>query len=48
MEMLMHVGINLKNLTAVALGMKTATVYDGIDEANRGYIIETKQVDVLA
>lgn len=44
----MHVGINLKNLTAVALGMKTATVCDGIDEANGGYKIVTKRGDVLA
>lgn len=28
----MHVGINLKKLTALALGVKTATVCDGIDE----------------
>ena len=39
----MHVGINLKKLTALALGMKTATVCDGIDETNGVYIIVTKQ-----
>lgn len=37
-----------KFLTAVALGMKPATIWDGIDEANGGYIIVTKQGDVLA
>lgn len=36
-----------KFLTAVALGMKPATIWDGIDEANGGYIIVTKQGDVL-
>lgn len=47
MAMLMHVGINLKKLTALVLGMKTATVCDGIDETNGGYIIVTKQGGVL-
>ncbi len=37
-----------KFLTAVALGMKPATIWDGIDEANGGYIIVTKEGDVLA
>ncbi|MCR8684104.1 HpaII family restriction endonuclease [Campylobacter ureolyticus] len=37
-----------KFLTAVALGMKPATIWDGIDEANGGYIIITKQGDILA
>ncbi len=37
-----------KFLTAVALGMKPVTIWDGIDEANGGYIIVTKQGDVLA
>lgn len=37
-----------KFLTAVALGMKPATVWDGIDEASGGYIVVTKQGDVLA
>lgn len=37
-----------KFLTAVALGMKPATIWNGIDEANGGYIIVTKQGDVLA
>ena len=37
-----------KFLTAVALGMKPATIWDGIDEASGGYIIVTKQGDVLA
>jgi len=37
-----------KFLTAVALGMKPATIWDGIDEANGGYIIVTKQGDILA
>ncbi len=32
-----------KFLTAVALGLKTTTIWDGIDEANGGYIIVTKQ-----
>ena len=37
-----------KFLTAVALGMKPATIWDGIDEASGGYIIVKKQGDVLA
>ena len=37
-----------KFLTAVALGMKPATIWDGVDIANGGYIIVTKQGDVLA
>lgn len=37
-----------KFLTAVALGMKPATPWDGIDEATGGYIIVTKTGDVLA
>ncbi|MDD7305614.1 MAG: HpaII family restriction endonuclease [Peptoniphilaceae bacterium] len=37
-----------KFLTSVALGMKPATIWDGIDEANGGYIIVNKQGDVLA
>lgn len=37
-----------KFLTAVALGMKPATVWDGVDEATGGYIVVTKQGDVLA
>lgn len=37
-----------KFLIAVALGMKPATIWDGIDEASGGYIIVTKQGDVLA
>lgn len=37
-----------KFLTAVALGMKPATVWDGIDEATGGYIVVTKNGDVLA
>ena len=37
-----------KFLTAVTLGMKPATIWDGIDEASGGYIIVTKQGDVLA
>lgn len=32
-----------KFLTAVALGIKPSTIWDGIDEANGGYIIITKQ-----
>lgn len=31
-----------KFLTAVSLGMKTATVWDGLDEATGGYIVVTK------
>lgn len=31
-----------KFLTAVALGMKPATVWDGLDEATGGYIVVTK------
>ncbi|MDO5095339.1 MAG: HpaII family restriction endonuclease [Peptostreptococcaceae bacterium] len=37
-----------KFLTAVALGMKPATIWDGVDEATGGYIIVTKEGDVLA
>lgn len=37
-----------KFLTSVALGMKPATIWDGVDEANGGYIIVTKEGDVLA
>lgn len=37
-----------KFLTAVALGMKPATIWDGIDEADGGYIIVAKNGDVLA
>lgn len=37
-----------KFLTAVALGMKPATVWDGIDEATGGYIVVTKEGNVLA
>ena len=37
-----------KFLTAVALGMKPATVWDGLDEAAVGYIVVTKEVNVLA
>lgn len=37
-----------KFLTAVALGMKPATVWDGTDEATGGYIIVTKEGNVLA
>lgn len=37
-----------KFLTAVALGMKPATVWDGVDEATGGYIIVTKEGNVLA
>lgn len=37
-----------KFLTAIALGMKPATIWDGIDEASGGYIIVTKEGDVLA
>ena len=37
-----------KFLTAVALGMKPATVWDGLDEATGGYIVVTKEGTVLA
>ena len=37
-----------KFLTAVALGMKPATVLDGLDEATGGYIVVTKKGNVLA
>lgn len=37
-----------KFLTAVALGMKPATVWDGIDEATGGYIVVTNEGNVLA
>lgn len=37
-----------KFLTAVALGMKPGTVWDGIDEATGGYIVVTRQGEVLA
>lgn len=37
-----------KFLTAIALGMKPATIWDGVDEASGGYIIVTKKGDVLA
>ncbi len=37
-----------KFLTAVALGMKPATIWDGTDEATGGYIIVTKEGNVLA
>ena len=37
-----------KFLTAVALGMKPETVWDGIDEATGGYIVVTKEGGVLA
>lgn len=37
-----------KFLTAIALGMKPATIWDGIDEATGGYIVVTKEGDVLA
>ena len=37
-----------KFLTAVSLGMKTATVWDGLDEATGGYIVVTKEGNVLA
>ena len=38
----------LKFLTSVALGMRPATEWQGIDEASGGYIIVTKQGDVVA
>lgn len=37
-----------KFLTAVALGMQPATVWDGVDEATGGYIVVTKEGNVLA
>jgi ribosomal protein L21E len=37
-----------KFLTAIALGMKPATVWDGVDEATGGYIVVTKEGNVLA
>lgn len=37
-----------KFLTAVALGMKPATVWDGLDEATVGYIVVTKEGNVLS
>ena len=37
-----------KFLTAVALEMKPATVWDGLDEATGGYIVVTKEGNVLA
>jgi type II restriction enzyme len=37
-----------KFLAAIALGMKPATVWDGIDEATGGYIVVTKEGSVLA
>ena len=37
-----------KFLTAVALGMKPATVWDGLDETTGGYIVFTKEGDVLS
>ena len=37
-----------KFLTAVALGMKPDTVWDGLDEATGGYIVVTKEGNVLA
>lgn len=37
-----------KFLASVALGMKPATEWDGMDEANGGYIIVTKEGDVVA
>ena len=37
-----------KFLTAVALGMKPAAVWDGLDEATGGYIVVTKEGTVLA
>lgn len=37
-----------KFLTSVALGMKPATLWDGRDEASGGYIIVTRDGDVLA
>ena len=37
-----------KFLTAVALGMKPATAWDGLDEATGGYIVVTKEGNALA
>lgn len=37
-----------KFLTSVALGMKPATAWDGLDEASGGYIVVTKEGSVLA
>lgn len=37
-----------KFLTAVALGMKPATVWDGLDETTGGYIVVTRDGNVLA
>ena len=37
-----------KFLTAIALGMKPATVWDGLDEATGGYIVVTKEGNVLS
>lgn len=37
-----------KFLAAVALGMRPASAWDGIDEATGGYIVVTKNGDVLA
>lgn len=37
-----------KFLTAIALGMRPATVWDGIDEAIGGYTIVTREGNVLA
>lgn len=37
-----------KLLTAVALVMKPATVWNGVDEATGGYIVATKEGNVLA
>ena len=37
-----------KFLTAVVLGMKPATVWDGLDEATGGYIVVTKEGNVLS
>lgn len=37
-----------KFLTAVALGMKPATAWDGVDEATGGYIVVTKEGNILA
>ena len=37
-----------KFFMAIALGMKPATVWDGLDEATGGYIVVTKEGNVLA
>ncbi len=37
-----------KLLSAIALGMKPSSLWDGVDEANGGYIIVTTTGDVLA